>query len=80
VEQAAPATLSLYFQAQVSSRTELAESYAKQNGAGYPLVSMTIQGPRQSAANPNLAYTALAGAIQAQFKTEFEQQISTHSN
>jgi hypothetical protein len=52
--------------------------------SGDPLVSMIIQGPRQSAINPDLAkrraYTALAGAIPAQFTTEFEKQISTHSN
>jgi hypothetical protein len=46
---------------------------------GVPLFSMTIEAPRQSATNPVIArrraYTALAGAIQAQFHSEFEKQL-----
>jgi hypothetical protein len=47
--------------------------------SGTPLCSMTIEAPRQSATNPDIArrraYTALAGAIQTQFKGEFEKQL-----
>jgi hypothetical protein len=47
--------------------------------SGAPLFSMTIAAPRQSATNPDIArrraYTALAGAIQVQFHSEFEKQL-----
>jgi hypothetical protein len=47
--------------------------------SGSPLFSMTIEAPRQSATNPDIArrraYTALAGEIQTQFHKEFETQL-----
>ncbi|MDR1221166.1 MAG: LPP20 family lipoprotein [Treponema sp.] len=47
---------------------------------GAALFSMTINAPRQSAINPDIArrrgYAALAGEIQAQFHTEWEKQIA----
>jgi hypothetical protein len=47
---------------------------------GAALFSMTINAPRKSAVNPDIArrraYTALAGEIQTQFHREFEKQIT----
>jgi hypothetical protein len=51
---------------------------------GTALVSMTVNAPRQSAVNPEIArrraYTALAGEIQAQFHRAFETQIAAQLN
>jgi hypothetical protein len=52
--------------------------------SGEPLFSMTLQAPRQSATNPDVArrraYAALAGEIQTRFKSEFERQMSSNNN
>ncbi|MDR2052620.1 MAG: hypothetical protein LBP80_04320 [Treponema sp.] len=53
-------------------------------GKADPLFSMTLEAPRQSAVNPDIArrraYAALAGEIQSQFHGEFEKQMSVVIN